>query len=979
MDRPNFFLVLELDFDPPEQDAKVIEERIKKKMSEWSQDRAHPTKGHRAMQYMALESKMREVMIDAAARNQEASGEATMKLKNDVVKLIKHVANKGSIPESTIKKMSKSRGVSVQQIKRWIPQNVQIINDATQAAANKTYKNAVKLKKVSNYTDKTLYEFLDLTPNHTCQELRAKANEILVKSRNTNNTAGVEVSGVCLDIFKDEQAKDEYDQYLRFQLLEKAFELLDLYDDNQARPADVVRGTIKQMMSCGFTFNEAVDQFKAYCSKKRYAYVMPSEWGEGEAVNLITCGFCYQICDSTVKVCTACGQSLYIKCPKCKAENDSSSKACKDCGYLFKNMWQAKQKCIDAAKLIEVLELDGAQSALQEAARLWPGCPDISNVRAELQAKQEIVGNHMKNISKFMQAEYYQAAEDELRQLKRKMPRYSDASLERTIATKLKAAAEWVAKAKSSTLDDEIIQYCAKALEICKDLTEARAILEKYPPLPPIDLQLSQVNGINVLRWKPSSSRGTVIYKVVRKENMVPANEKDGQCLVETSNLIYEDKNVESCLSYYYVVYAVRGGIVSAPLSLKSPVVQYKEVQKLSVLTGESNAQLTWDPDQAASHVEVWRKKGSIPIQSGDGIKLSGVSLNGVMDTNLENNQSYGYLVVTVYATANGPLYTKGVSCDCVPMTYPDPVRNVTAQTVAPGHFQLKWGRIKDRVQVYYAVQMIEGNAGDVKPLREIEENLKRIHLTDLRPDGCAFRLSLDDIVYVYPVTVINNMGVIGECTRIAGVKDFDNLQYQARGNQVHLQFNWPQKVKRALILFSTQAYPKSPGDKASRITISREFYAHRGGASIDIDKEDYFFTIFADYGEEGNSIYSSGTKLLVRNAPLLDITYTIKPDKSLFGKISGITVDLRTTQKLSNSPEICVVRKANVLPLNRNDGEVVHVLKDAFANGATTKVSIKDNIVAKRTFYRLFFADDASYESYNLIAPNAQSLVITK
>ena len=54
MDRINFYQLLELQINPPENNAETIENAIKKKQSHWSRLRNHPTKGIQARHYISL-------------------------------------------------------------------------------------------------------------------------------------------------------------------------------------------------------------------------------------------------------------------------------------------------------------------------------------------------------------------------------------------------------------------------------------------------------------------------------------------------------------------------------------------------------------------------------------------------------------------------------------------------------------------------------------------------------------------------------------------------------------------------------------------------------------------------------------------------------------------------------------------------------------------------------------------------------------
>ena len=69
----NYFILLELPFDPPEGDTNKISEAISKKQAQWSRDQSNPVKKAKASEYLAALEDIKKVMLDPAARKQEAA------------------------------------------------------------------------------------------------------------------------------------------------------------------------------------------------------------------------------------------------------------------------------------------------------------------------------------------------------------------------------------------------------------------------------------------------------------------------------------------------------------------------------------------------------------------------------------------------------------------------------------------------------------------------------------------------------------------------------------------------------------------------------------------------------------------------------------------------------------------------------------------------------------------------------------------
>ncbi len=122
MEQQNFYLLLNLSIDPPEEDPKIIEKAIKKKQAEWSRHRNHPTKGIQAKYFIDLIPEIRKVMLDPELRVKHAE-EAQVQLdKEDEKKFLqidRHLyiyLNKGSLTNKEVYKLVQLHGLEVEDI-----------------------------------------------------------------------------------------------------------------------------------------------------------------------------------------------------------------------------------------------------------------------------------------------------------------------------------------------------------------------------------------------------------------------------------------------------------------------------------------------------------------------------------------------------------------------------------------------------------------------------------------------------------------------------------------------------------------------------------------------------------------------------------------------------------------------------------------------------------------------------------------------
>ena len=126
MERENYYLLLGLSVDPEEKDPQIIEEAIKRKQSQWSRDRNHPTKAIQSKQYIGLIPEIRRVMTDNELREAEARNAKKALLKSEEAKFLKidrHIEilmSKGSVTKKEVAELAKIHAVEEDKIRERI-------------------------------------------------------------------------------------------------------------------------------------------------------------------------------------------------------------------------------------------------------------------------------------------------------------------------------------------------------------------------------------------------------------------------------------------------------------------------------------------------------------------------------------------------------------------------------------------------------------------------------------------------------------------------------------------------------------------------------------------------------------------------------------------------------------------------------------------------------------------------------------------
>ncbi len=118
MEMTNYYLLLELPLNPPEEDVEAIEAAIKSKQSLWSRSRNHPTKGTLAQQYIGMIPEIRKVMTDPELRQKEAKAARKILREQEREKyavLDRHLAilmSKGEIADDEIAILAQRHEIS---------------------------------------------------------------------------------------------------------------------------------------------------------------------------------------------------------------------------------------------------------------------------------------------------------------------------------------------------------------------------------------------------------------------------------------------------------------------------------------------------------------------------------------------------------------------------------------------------------------------------------------------------------------------------------------------------------------------------------------------------------------------------------------------------------------------------------------------------------------------------------------------------
>lgn len=330
MERKNFYLLLELSFDPPENNLEIIKAAIKKKQAEWSRNRNHPTKAVLAKQYIGLIPEIRKVMADNTLRRKEAQNAKKIlqeKSRKKIAEIDRHIAihlSKGHVTKEEIFKLARLHSVEEaiirQRVKKRENEKFAEIEKNIEMRAGKGYitkeeisklarlhsvsENEIRkrvkcpVKKRSKKTtgkpeplDKTiekvindnlkiigkssLYQFLDLLPGSDLKTLQKKAGEKEAELRKFGKkdaavTAGTALAGQCISIFKTDKSRNAYDlSRAQTRLVELDSDIDVAGMDGKIR-AEYFDALVETAVEIGMDRDSAGEYIQEYCRKKKW-------------------------------------------------------------------------------------------------------------------------------------------------------------------------------------------------------------------------------------------------------------------------------------------------------------------------------------------------------------------------------------------------------------------------------------------------------------------------------------------------------------------------------------------------------------------------------------------------------------------------------------------------------------------------------------------------------------------------------------
>ena len=978
MNRFNYYVLLELPFDPPTQDLPAIKAAIYRKRMEWVHMQETAGKRGEALLKLGLIPDIERVMLDSELRSKEA--EAAGVLRTDMLREfeaeLRIPESKGYITTAEAAALAakySQYGIGEKEINSLAYKPVANIppqGNATEVQVNILDKAAAdNIQRNLRVLDiDSLYDFLELPADTTAESLNSaakkKLNEMNPDSeKNARLTAEKELAELCVQLFAGNEGKQRYDNYIELNIFPAVGEIVDEeFLRSKYIASDVMLRIINfavEKYSCKVL--EAEDYIRKYCM----AYDIPVD----SQAKYINCPACHEKTDRDGDVCHICAAPLRGKCPSCFTVFEGGAAVCTKCGFSIAGMVKGKEYISEAENALIESNWSLAQRCIAYAHKLWPGHSGLEPLERRAKRLEERYTAYAENIDDCIRNNRYYAAAELIEEAAARRIRLPLAMTEHVS----NAINNFEAELAGLTADSGF-EKLYEMMDKVSDSIELGRMLSAYPP-EPVPLISVKLKDRNVrISWDKSPSKGIISYILVKKEDSAPLTAYDGEILYEGMSNFFDEVNVKTLKRYFYSVYVKRGNAYSESVLISKSVLIVPEVENLRLVPLDSGVRASWNFNPDLREVLVWRKMGGDePIYKGDGVVLENPRLDGFSDNKLKNDTEYWYYIVAVYMVNGTKMFSRGTCGSVIPHKLLAPIDNIDIVRLDDNadEYVANWYSSQyNDVLILTSASKPEIGRGETVPVAELVEHYRNLDIDIKTPESARFRCEFSGGLYIFAAAVSGKYATVGTPRYITNTANMQNIAWDTANGDLVFNMKWPESAAKMLIMWRFDEFPKTPGETGSSyLSCTREQY-EAGGEVIIKDPEEsiYYCKIFSVFEEPGGeTAYSTGVEMIVDLAPKQEIFYQIKYKKPLFS--SAYTVSLTiSADEIFVMPRGIVVGKIGRLPLRKTDGmPLFEIEKEAKVTGSIT-YRYRTSLLPKDLHVKLFLREDEKYSRMRLI-----------
>ena len=994
--RENFYILLELSYDPPVVDPDIIQEAIDKKVVQWNKDSRVYSLQQKAQENRDLLPEIMDVMFDESAREREAeeakkivekqSADAQAASQKKLDKVLQLIQTNVPITESLIRRIAININEPYEKVRAMIPEN--LIQDELVAQVSKREKRKLldsyefgKIQKLLNELQTepaignipTLYDFLN-QPESTAREAvflyaENQLNEITRKNPKNiyNYEAKKELYVYATLYFKEQESYEKYNNSVlneRFQETIRIWEILGEIKIGE----ESKRWIIDAMIDQGIKQNHAEEMLEDYCEERSIVLEkMHTHTVTGQRCE--DCGH-YNLDDA--KFCEICSSPLEMECINCKVMSKVSVKACRNCNTSFKDMRTFE----DLMGLIETA-LKGKRireaSTYTVKAKALFNTPELKTFNRKIHDVNNKVATIRTECEKLLNDKYIYTAQEKLKTaITLAVDNQHVEALSNKIEAKIQELETLYQNAQQAP-ENEIPAILTNIKEKAHDAPWLDTILTKVPPKGASYSKTEVIDGKVYLHWT-APEKGDLTYKIYRTPGPLDPM-VEGELVCETSGLSYVDESLPLNSPHCYYLYTFRGDLQGKDKPAEKLIGVMQEIEDLAYIYEEGTVYLQWKGIEGKDVVIV-RKKGGVPQSPDDGEEIFKGQIELFADNSVEEGAMYGYKIMLQSIFNDFYVYSDGVDVEV--STNAIPYYKEIEVVKSKGTMQLVLMEPFTGVMNLYVSEQPFSYQGFELCTRDTLAALKPFFWQSMTgPLEQVDLTPLSEGRYVLPILTVGDTGRICKPLYVIDVKPIENEKIERFNDCYKMTFSVPAGAQRIEILYSNE--PLEHKKNYQTLNIAVEDFSPEEGVILQTSNTEpvYVITRCSNF-VLGELSYSDVKSSFYFEENTYTLYYRIESMSSMLGIISRPYFAITIPDDIPYIPAMSLVSAPSSYPISAAQGQLVAKIEKSTRstfNGLNPNFKLVGNkilydlkeLANKNHYYALFLSFEEEVALFHL------------
>ena len=227
---------------------------------------------------------------------------------------------------------------------------------------------------------------------------------------------------------------------------------------------------------------------------------------------------------------------------------------------------------------------------------------------------------------------------------------------------------------------------------------------------------------------------------------------------------------------------------------------------------------------------------------------------------------------------------------------------------------------------------------------------------------GVSFQYSGTELLYIVAIVVKSGSAVFGSLARASKGETVNIKAIRPVNGQINIYIDAPTTATGFVVLYRFDQFPSDIGDvKTIRKYIPLKQYQLNSAIVLDtLEFKKYYFSVFAEFKQDGEKDYSAGSDYLFDNSPIENITYSISVNKKLFGDRS-VVLEFEAENREFELPAIDVMSAIGNTPMFKETATHFFSIPAQHVNGAlTVKIPLTKSL-PKNTYIKAFLKEESA------------------